>query len=330
MDELGCDRFDELALDVVYDDGDLGDRRAATAHAARCERCGPALARLLDERERARLPRLATPAGLEARVLEAALDGDDAGDEGGLSPWRWFVRAVSLAGRYAMRPQAAMAVLLMMMVGSSLLLLRVRPAGPGAVRVTKEGAPHSDEAAAASVAAPPPPAAAAEAPGDGAREDAAYAAAMDAFKAKRWAEAVRGFDIVASGGGGNSGLAALYAARATRFASGCGAAIARLEGVASRYVGTPVAVEAMWDAAVCYRELGNVDHARQLFSAMKRHASYRERAERELAALEQRVEVAPGAARTGDGKPAAGAGKPAMAAPRAAPAAPSKVRIEAY
>ncbi len=329
MDELTCARFDELALDVVYEDGAPEDRRAAEAHAARCERCGPALARLAEARERARLPVLAVPNGLEARVLTTLVDDDGAARESSGSPWGWFARMISLAGSYAMRPQAAMAVLLMMMVGSSLLLLRARPAGPGAVRVTKEGAPHSDEAAAPPPAAPAP-AAAAEAPPESAREDAAYAAAMDAFKAKRWAEAARGFDIVASGGGGNSGLAALYAARSTRFASGCGAAISRLEAVASRYVGTPVAVEAMWDAALCYREVGNTEHARQLFTAMKRHAAYRERAERELTALDHRAETTSDAPRPGEGKPAAGAGKPAAASPRAAPAAPTKVKIDAY
>lgn len=329
--ELTCDEFDDLVLDVVYGDGDREARAAAEAHAASCERCGPLLARVADDRAQAALPYLDLPAGLEARVLERAFDGEQADETPESSPWAWLARWVSLAGGYAMRPQVAMAVLLMMMVGSSLLLLRARPAGPGAVKITQEGAPHSDEAA------PPPPAAAraaaapsAEAPTEAAREDAAYASAMDDYRAKRWPAAVRGFDIVASGGGANSGLAALYAARATRFASGCGAAIERFDAVASRYVGTPVAVEAMWDSAICYRELGNVDHARQLFTAMRRHASYAERAERELSTLEQREAAAAAAKPGGEGKPAAGAGRPATAAPRAAPAAPSKVRSEAY
>lgn len=121
--------------------------------------------------------------------------------------------------------------------------------------------------------------------------DAAYATAMEDFKARRYGDAARGFDIVARGEGANAAMAALHAARATRYSSGCGAALAKYDDVAARHVGTSVGAEATWEAAGCYREVGQVARARQLYAAMRRVAGYRDRAEKELAALDQRGET---------------------------------------
>lgn len=350
-----CARFDERVMDILYDE-ESPEADAARAHAATCERCTAVLSGLQHAREVVTLPPMPVPPGLEERILAAAHQPDGLGG-GGLTWARLLDRFISLAGAYAMRPQVAMGALLMLMVGTSLLMLRARPAGPGAVQITEDGVPHgevdrprvaapsptvgdrraapeahgkSDERAAkvdapgrdvaapaAAPAAPPPAAdmreptaaatataeataAASAAPAAAPPEDAAYASAMDDYKARRYSDAAKGFEIVAQGGGANAPSAALHAARATRFSAGCGAALPKLDAVASRYVGTGVAAEASWDAAVCYREVGQVDRARQLFQALRRVAGYRDRAEKELAGLES----PPSAAKAGK-KPAA-------------------------
>jgi hypothetical protein len=341
MSKVSCDRFDELVMDVLYDE-EGPDAPAARTHAETCERCGAVLAGLRQAREMTALPPLPLPADLHERILAAAQQPE--GPPPRFSFARLLDRFISLAGAYAMRPQVAMGALLLLMVGSSLLLLRARPAGPGAVRITEDGVPHGEAdrpsrvaaspavgdrraapdphgkaddrpprggegAAAREAQAPPPPAAPAPPPAEPARdtpgaassaeavptatafaappEDAAYASAMDDYKARRFSDAAKGFEIVANGGGGNAPSAALFAARATRFSAGCGAALPKLDAVASRYAGTSVAAEASWDAATCYREVGQIDRARQLFQSLRRVAGYRDRAEKELAALEQ-------------------------------------------
>ena len=60
---------------------------------------------------------------------------------------------VSIVASYTMRPQLGMAAVLLLMVGSSLLLLRVKPGAPSAVQVTERGVPESDKE---SVAVPVP------------------------------------------------------------------------------------------------------------------------------------------------------------------------------
>jgi hypothetical protein len=139
---------------------------------------------------------------------------------------------------------------------------------------------------------------------------------MDDYKARRFAASVRGFDIVANGGGSNAPMAALHAARATRYSGGCGAALPRFDSIASRYVGTSVAAEATWESANCYREVGQADRARQLFQAMRRVAGYRDRAEREIAALDQREAGRP-TAPPAAAKPAATATSNSAAPPAA-------------
>jgi TolA-binding protein len=356
---MDCKGFDEIVVDLLYEPASRGHEEAQR-HAEGCSRCAGVLAALRRGRELADPPRLATPPGLEARVIESITREQQMRRSSG---WVQISHAISLLGSYAMRPQAAMAALFMLMVGTSLLLLRARPAGPGAVHITENGVPavdhqaegaasaraaaaqravalpdvipsrHEDErpapvaardaprdkepaadpaaiALAPSPAAPPqttatatvtpgaagpaavagatataPPTAAAAATPP---QDATYAAATDDFKARRYSEAVREFDIVANGGGGNAPQAALYAARATRYSAGCGAALSRFDQVASRYANSGVGAEASWEAAICYREVGQIDRARQLFSGMRRVAGYRDRAERELSLLDQR------------------------------------------
>jgi hypothetical protein len=380
---MDCRGFDDVALDLVYEEDVIRGRveEDARRHLDGCARCSSVVSSLRRGRELSTLSMLDLPDGLTERVLAAATEREA---DLRSSFWRRLDRAISFAGSYAMRPQLAMGALLMLMVGTSLLLLRARPAGPGAVRISEDGVPAAEpqiaarpspapmasaaaerpktpeahaaapgkrdeekplakseaspreakevaqaappsadtppaparDAVATATAAAPPPAAPEAIASSAPPQDAAYASAMDDYRAKRFGDAVRGFDIVANGGGTNAPMAALNAARATRYSGGCGAALPRLDAVSSRYAGTSVAADASWDAAMCYREVGQIDRARQLFQALRRVAGYRDRAEKELAALDQRNDAA---------RAAGAAARPPAAAP-AKPAAGTNIR----
>ncbi|MFO0660387.1 MAG: hypothetical protein U0165_11240 [Polyangiaceae bacterium] len=352
---MSCDDREPSLVSLAYSDEPIDDtvehKDELRAHVAICPLCQSRVAHL----RKARLDVAAAipepPDDLFEHILGTPKEPPRA-------PWILALdRAVSLAGSVAMRPQTVMGTLLLLMVGTSLLLLRARPAGPGSVRITEHGVPAADPqplprspfsvlpsntverrepapkpkddertaksddrdrpprdrerepkpsntsepqatatATAIATVEPTPepptptvkePAPSATAPAPAPQDDA-FASAMDDFKARKFAEATRGFDIVARGGGSQAPLAALYAARAERYSSGCTVAVSRFDAISSRYVNTSVAAEGMWEAATCYRELGQTDRARQLFQALRRVAGYKERADKEIERLDAR------------------------------------------
>lgn len=347
---MDCEGFDELVLDLLYEDGPSSQLLdEARHHANICSRCAGSLAILQQARQLVVLPEIPVPAGLENSIL-AEVERRKQLQEA--SWWRRLDRAISLLGSFAMRPQTAMGALLVLMTGLSLVLLRAKPAENGSIQITEHGQPAEPAAmvmasatpttvdralpevpprkeeerakstepspplaavaarepagalspAAAStttVAAPSPAYSAQGEPGkseknsSGDSQEAAFTIAMEHYKARRYGEAMRAFDVVANGGGGNGGLASLYAARSARYSSGCATALPRFDAIANRQVGTSAASEATWDAAVCYRELGQTERARQLFTTLRRVAGYRDRVERELTALDQRDAIPP-------------------------------------
>jgi len=160
--------------------------------------------------------------------------------------------------------------------------------------------------------------------------DASYDAAMAAYRDGRYSEAQRRFDEIASLGGPHAANAALYGAQALRRVSGCPTAAPRFEEVHSRYPGS-VGSDAAWQAADCYRSLGDLPRARQTYEQLTSDPSYKTRAKEAIAELDQRVadqELAArraAAAATAPAAPAAAAkGKPAAASAPAKPAASSK------
>lgn len=367
---MDCEQFDQIVVDLLY--GELGeaDATASKRHVERCDRCSNVLAGLRRARQATSLALQEPPVGFEEAILERARRAQRE------IPWpRKVGRAISWAGSYAMRPQLAMAALLLLMIGSSLLLLRQRPgAGQmGMVRITEHGTPQrdgwdgvgpapvgrlpsletmsparpsgrreqavaSDNAAGAPLATDRP----SDRPSDkdGVRETAegearegrgaspideqsaiaqrpatggtaevepgvrgenvvvqgqepaptpsaavldGYAEAMAMYRAKEYAKAYRAFDAVAAQGGRNAPMAALYAAVSVRASSGCSTAISRMEGVMSRYGNSPAGLQAKWEAASCYRSLGNNERARQLLAELQEIDGQRDRADRELA-----------------------------------------------
>lgn len=138
---MDCEQFDHVVLDLLY--GEAGEEQSAEAkrHAESCERCATTLAELRATRKSVSVPLVDPPEGFERKVLEAARQAQSE------IPWpRRIGRWVSWVGGYAMKPQLAMAALLLLMIGSSLLLIRGRPGSEqvGVVRVTEQGVPERE------------------------------------------------------------------------------------------------------------------------------------------------------------------------------------------
>ena len=148
--------------------------------------------------------------------------------------------------------------------------------------------------------------------------DASYDAAMAAYRDGRYSEAQRRFDEIASLGGPHAANAALYGAQALRRVSGCPTAAPRFEEVHARYPGS-VGSDAAWQAADCYRSLGELSRARQNYEQLSTDPSYKTRAKEAIAELDQRVAdqelAARRAAAAAKGKAPAAAGAPAKPAP---------------
>lgn len=384
---MDCEKFDRIVLDLLYDELDELTAAAARRHMEHCTRCRNIGAGLRATREIGALPLVDTPEGLELRILEAERKATEL-----LPLGKRLGRGLSLLAGYAMRPQLAMAALLLLMIGSSLLFLRNQPGARDHVLVTERGVPETDvdsvavvpkpvdqtlnapteaprasrppahaddsaprrersadakgEARAAApapasptpeldqsqqFAAEPPPAdkaddIASEAAGD---TDASYGAAMAAYRDGRYSEAQKRFASIASQGGTHAASAALYEVQAMRMVSGCPAAAPRFDEVHSRYPGS-VGSDAAWQAADCFRSLGDIARARQDYQDLLNDPSYKSRAQEALNELDQRVadqelaarKAASGGAAAPPAKAAAAAKGKAAASPPAAAAKP--------
>src|SRR5262245_17952078 len=136
---MDCEKFDQIIIDAVYDELDELTLAAAKRHADGCQHCQAAWSGLRATRKIGILPLVEAPAGLELHIMQAAREAHRN------LPWPKRVgRAVSWAGSYAMRPQMAMAALLVLMLGSSIIFLRAKPDRRGAlgrVSVTERGVP---------------------------------------------------------------------------------------------------------------------------------------------------------------------------------------------
>jgi len=146
--------------------------------------------------------------------------------------------------------------------------------------------------------------------------DASYDAAMAAYRDGRYSEAQRRFDEIATLGGPHAANAALYGAQALRRISGCPTAAPRFEEIHTRYPGS-VGSDAAWQAADCYRSLGDLARARSNYEQLATDPSYKTRAKEAIAELDQRVADQELAARRA-------AAAPAASPPAAAPAAKGK------
>jgi hypothetical protein len=147
---------------------------------------------------------------------------------------------------------------------------------------------------------------------------------MAAYRDGRYSEAQRRFGEIANQGGEHAPSAALYEVQALRMVSGCPSAAPRFEDVHTRYPGA-IGNSAAWQAADCYRSLGELARARQNYDELSADPSYKSRASEAIAELVQRAADQESAARKGTAAASAPAkSKPATtsAAAAAKPAAP--------
>jgi TolA-binding protein len=133
------EKFDRVLLDVLYEEADEVTRAAAERHMTQSERARRTFEDLRAARKVGQLPLVEPPAGLRERILEAERS---ARAERSLASR--FGGLVSLVASYTMRPQMGMAALLLLMLGSSLLLLRARPGAHDRIQVTERGVPEAE------------------------------------------------------------------------------------------------------------------------------------------------------------------------------------------
>jgi hypothetical protein len=303
---MDCQKFDQVVMDALYDELDELTYAALRRHVESCSRCAEILNGLRATREATVLPLEEPSEDLEARILAAVSVAQQT------VPWhRKALRALAWAGSHAMRPQLAMAALFVLVIGSSLLLLRAKPGTVGAapVRVTERGVPAPEEGAAESPPAAGAPAAVAA---TGAPAATAAPAPVDDADAKTAEK---------DGRGNGDAAKALADARAARDKSGCGAAVRLYDDVGARFPGSPQAADAMWEAAQCQKELGNTDKARELLLSLRSSEGYKARAEEALRESEAANNASQNAvASRVKATAGAPAGTPAAAAPAEAAA----------
>lgn len=137
---MDCEKFDRIVLDLLYGELDELTEAAAKRHIEHCSRCKGVSAGLRATREVGALPLVDPPEGLELGILEA-----ERRMNAQLPLKKKLGRGVSILAVYAMRPQLAMAALLLLMIGSSLFFLRARPGASDSVLVTERGVPEMEQ-----------------------------------------------------------------------------------------------------------------------------------------------------------------------------------------
>jgi hypothetical protein len=136
---MDCEKFDRIVLDLLYGELDELTDAAARRHIEHCARCKAVSAGLRATREVGTLPLVDPPEGLELGILEAERKANAR-----LPLRKKLGRGVSILAVYAMRPQLAMAALLLLMIGSSLFFLRAQPGARDSVLITERGTPEAE------------------------------------------------------------------------------------------------------------------------------------------------------------------------------------------
>jgi TolA-binding protein len=359
---MDCEKFDRVVLDMLYEELDELTTAAAKRHSEHCTRCRAIVTKLRATRQIGILPMVEAPAGLSHRILEAERRA-----RAGLPLRQRMGRVVSILAGYAMRPQLAMAALLLLMIGASLFFLRARPGDRDSMRVTERGVPEIEADNIAVVKVPekaesdtqqgqahgalgeyeargrspdepqaeqaPPSVSLAASPQAAAVGDAGsqYDQAMAAYHAGRYAEAQRLFAGVAAQGGDQAPSAALLGAQAARSSTGCRTAVGMFDEVNARYADSGIGHEAAWQAADCYRSLGQPESARHHYLELLTVAGYAERARGALATLDRETggAVASRKARSAPQKADEAVAPPAAAKPAAKPA-PNATAVQGF
>jgi tetratricopeptide (TPR) repeat protein len=158
--QFDCARCDELLLDFAYGELDEVTSAAFRRHADGCARCSAALGDIRLVRDTFGMLPMENPAeSLDAKILAAAearrreLAGERPAARESASPWARFLEAFR---RAAMRPQLAMAMVLLLVVGIVLVLApEMRSGHDEAAPLLAPDVPSSVPAATAAPSAPP-------------------------------------------------------------------------------------------------------------------------------------------------------------------------------
>jgi len=256
---MDCETFEKVVIERVFQELDELTSGAAQRHVAHCSRCRAIEANLRATREVACLPPVELPAGFVESVL--ALEPTVRKR----LPWRErFGRAISIMAGYAMRPELTMGALSLLLIGSSLFVLRTRPAGRELVQITERGVPESE-----SLPDPlPPPSSPPPTPSSGAPASALEREPPTADTASA------------------NGQQTLSLLLRTIKLKGCASALPRLEQLRTAEFGTALGHEATFHAALCYQNLGRTESARRLFLELSGGTSvWRQKAQRQLDAM---------------------------------------------
>jgi hypothetical protein len=294
---MDCELFDKLVIDRVFAELDDLTSGAVQRHVAHCSRCRSIESGLRAAREVVVLAAPDLPPGFIENIV--ALERST---RTRLPLPQRVGRTVSVLSGYAMRPQLTMGALLLLMIGSSLFLLRARPGDRELVHVTERGVPEGEVEAPTNARPHIELAAAATALGPQSRESSGQrsdsstvasagstdsppgllAAAKAAFREGRYAEAHELSERIIQAGGGETAQAALLSASALARDAGCAAALARFEALRSRHGRSVVGDEAAWNAAECHQSLGRFDRARQLYEELRASSVWGQRARERL------------------------------------------------
>lgn len=304
---MDSEKFDKVVLDLLYDELDELTRASAIRHVEQSGRAKALYSELRATREVGALPLVEPPADLERRIMDA-----EARARAGRPLSQRLGTLVSIVASYTMRPQLGMAALLMLMLGSSLLFLRVKPGEPSSVLVTERGVPESERetvtvvpspsvAAAAPAEAPSPaPHATRSRTGGEASHAEPAPEKMARAESRSAAAAALGAppDSLGEGAGAPApapapagaampaaDLAMNQKAAAEPAASGCAAALPHYEDVRAHPTSPSAGYAATWAAAECYRELGSYDRARSAYQSLLGVSEYADLAKRALTDL---------------------------------------------
>jgi hypothetical protein len=216
-------------------------------------------------------------------------------------------RTVSVLSGWAMRPQLTMGALLLLMIGSSLFLLRARPGDRELVHVTERGVPEGEVeipntakslvqtmAPATSQqpkesSAPKNEAATPEAAPSVAPPSNLLTQAKQAFQEGHYQDAHELSERAIRAGGTETAEAALLSATALARDAGCGSALARFEALRARHGRSAVGDEAAWNAAECHRSLGRFERAQQLYEELRVSSVWGQRARERLRGTREAV-----------------------------------------
>ncbi len=260
---MDCEKFVQHVLDALYDELDELTSAALRRHVEGCSRCAGVWAGRRGTREVGILPLVEAPDDLEARILDAVAVAQT--QDAPLH--KRVLRGLALGRQPRHAPAARHG-------GPLLPRGRVEPA-PAPRPAGQHGPRPGDRARGAPGRAgrgdPSCPrggggdgGARGRRPRDGrgaggdARGASAASAPADETRPSsrpRRAARARGATRRASG--------AFADARATRDASGCSAAVAKLDAIAVRFQGTQSAADAMWDEASCYKQMGDQARAQR-------------------------------------------------------------------